>query len=137
MRFRKNDEYNAWIKPYNLDLKKPIKFEIGDEILRPSSFIEQEIDKPTTNDTEEQEAIGLDNTVEDIIDSFITSENTGTLVYGNSGSGKTLLLKLVAQQLNQQHGYFTKYISCDTIMNENFQNLSKTIFQMDSNLCME
>lgn len=128
LRFRKNDEYNAWIKPYNLDLKKPIKFEIGDEILRPSSFIEQEIDKPTTNDTEEQEAIGLDNTVEDIVDSFITSENTGTLVHGNSGSGKTLLLKLVAQQLNQQHGYFTKYISCDTIMNENFQNLSKNHF---------
>ena len=108
MRFRKNDEYNAWIKPYNLDLKKPIKFEIGDEILRPSSFIEQEIDKPTTNDTEEQEAIGLDNTVEDIIDSFITSENTGTLVYGNSGSGKTFIIEISGTTIKSTTWLFHK-----------------------------
>ena len=146
LKFRKNDEYNAWIKPYNLDTKKPIKFEIGDEILRPSSFIQQEQKINNHNngteyeygekegkeeeeeEDEELEAIGLDDTVEEIVDSFITSENTGTLIYGNSGSGKTLLLKLVARQLNQQYGYFTKYISCDTIMNENFQNLSKNHF---------
>ncbi|RCK65503.1 Peroxisome biosynthesis protein PAS1 [Candida viswanathii] len=120
LRFRKNDDYNAWIKPYNLDSKKPIKLELGDELLRPQSFIEQ----PATDDSD-LEAIGLDATVEDIVDSFATSQNTGTLIHGNSGSGKTLLLKLAAAKLNSEHGFYTKYISCESIMNENFQNLSK------------
>lgn len=83
LKFRKNDDYNAWIKPYNLDSKKPIKLEIGDELLRPQSYIEQ-----PPQDTTDLEVIGLDQTVEGIVDSFATSENTGTLIHGNSGSGK-------------------------------------------------
>ncbi|KAL6451401.1 PEX1 Peroxisome biosynthesis protein PAS1 [Candida maltosa Xu316] len=120
LKFRKNDDVNAWIRPYSLDTKKPIKFEIGDELLRPQSFIES-----STNENGQLEAIGLESVVDDIVDSFTTSENTGTLVYGNSGSGKSLVLKLVAEQLNQKHGFYTKFISCESIMNENFQNLSK------------
>ena len=96
--------------------------ELGDELLRTQSFIEQ-----PPNDDNDLEAIGLDETVDDIVDSFTTSENTGTLIHGNSGSGKTLLLKLLAQKLNSEHGFYTRYISCESIMNENFQNLSKTI----------
>lgn len=120
LKFRKNDDSNAWIKPYSLESKKPIKLELGDELLRTQSFIEQ-----PPNDDNDLEAIGLDETVDDIVDSFTTSENTGTLIHGNSGSGKTLLLKLLAQKLNSEHGFYTRYISCESIMNENFQNLSK------------
>ncbi|KAK6465938.1 AAA ATPase, peroxisomal biogenesis [Scheffersomyces coipomensis] len=122
LRFKKNDEVNGWIKPYNIDSKKAIKVEIGDELVRASSFIEvqDELEK------EEVQAIGLDDTVEDIVDSFITSKNTGTLLYGNSGSGKSLVLRLVAKAISSKHGFYTKYISCETLMNENFNNLSKT-----------
>ncbi|KAI5950180.1 PEX1 [Candida jiufengensis] len=123
LRFRKNESYNAWIRPYDLNTKKPIKIELGDELLRPQSFI-QDLNS-NISPVEESEAIGTESAIEDLVDAFVISENTGTLIYGHSGSGKTLYLKKISEKLNQEHGFFTKYISCDTLMNENFQNLSK------------
>ncbi|KAK6201608.1 AAA ATPase, peroxisomal biogenesis [Scheffersomyces amazonensis] len=120
LRFKKNDDINAWIKGYNIESKKPIKIEIGEELLRGSSFIEIQ-----EQGEQLDEAIGLDDTIEDIISSFITSKNTGSLVYGNAGSGKSLVLKLVAKTISKQYGFYTKFISCETLMNENFNNLSK------------
>ncbi|KAK6458461.1 AAA ATPase, peroxisomal biogenesis [Scheffersomyces xylosifermentans] len=119
LKFKKNDDTNAWIKPYSIESKKPIKIEIGEDLLRTGSFIQQEEEK------EEIEAIGLDTVVDDIIESFTTSKNTGTLVYGNSGSGKSLVLKLVSKRISSEHGFFAKYISCESLMNENFNSLSK------------
>ncbi|KAI5956028.1 PEX1 [Candida theae] len=123
LRFRKNENYNAWIKPYDLGRKKPIKIELGEDLLRPQSFI-QEIELEGSA-KEADKPIGIDKVVSDLVDSFLVSSNTGTLVYGNSGSGKTLFLKQVSNILNQEHGYFTKFVSCETLMNESFQNLSK------------
>ncbi|CAI5760357.1 unnamed protein product [Candida verbasci] len=121
LKFRKNDDVNAWIKPYSLNKKKPIKLELGDDILKPTSYIEQKEREIATNEN----AIGLDSLVDEIIESFTTTENTGSLIYGNSGSGKTLLIKLISEKLYQDYGYYIKFISCENLMNENFQNLSK------------
>ncbi|KAG7664567.1 PEX1 [[Candida] subhashii] len=117
LKFRKNDDPNSWIKPYSLDSKKPIRIEIGEELLRAQSFIQTRPDN-----TQEDEAIGLDAMIEDIVESFVDSPNTGSLIYGNSGSGKTLLLQLVSKQLVSL-GIFTKFISCESIMNENYNSL--------------
>ncbi|KAI5960775.1 PEX1 [Candida pseudojiufengensis] len=122
LRFRKNENYNAWIKPYDLNTKKPIKLELGEELLRPQSFIQDHYEKPQVP---EDEPIGVESAIDDLVDSFVISENTGTLVYGNSGSGKTMYLKQISDKLNQEYGFFTKFVSCETLMNENFQNLSK------------
>ncbi|KAG5417957.1 PEX1 [Candida metapsilosis] len=123
LRFRKNENYNAWIKPYDLSRKKPIKIELGDDLLRPQSFI-QDVQQDAAA-KEDDKPIGIEKVVSDLVDSFLVSSNTGTLVYGNSGSGKTLYLKQVSDILNQDHGYFIKFVSCETLMNESFQNLSK------------
>lgn len=123
LKFRKNDNYNAWIKPYDLNRKKPIKIEIGDDLLRPQSFIQEPQQESASK--EEDKPIGIEKTVSDLVDSFLVSSNTGTLVYGNSGSGKTLYLNQISNILHQDHGYFIKFVSCETLMNESFQNLSK------------
>ncbi|EGW30105.1 uncharacterized protein SPAPADRAFT_144695 [Spathaspora passalidarum NRRL Y-27907] len=122
LKFRRNEDVNAWIRPYSLDNKKPIRLELGEELLRPASFVELEEKK------EVGEAIGLDAIVEDIVDSFTISPNTGTLVHGSNGSGKTLLLNLVAEKLTNQ-GHFVKYVSCNGLINENFQSISKSLFK--------
>lgn len=112
LRFRKNDDLSAWIKPY--EGKKPVKIELGEELLRAGLFIEELPPKPSLT-----VAIGLDGRVDDIVSSFLYSKNTGTLVYGNAGSGKSLVLGLVEAKMNDK-GFYTEHIKCETLMNENY-----------------
>lgn len=119
LRFTRNELDLSWIQPFELENHRKIKIDVGEELLRSSSFIEELPEKEQLD-----EAIGLDNIIQDTMDSIIYDKNCGVLVYGNSGSGKTLCLKLLAKQLSQTHGYHVKFISCDTLMNENFNLLS-------------
>lgn len=122
LKFKRNDEQNAWIKPFLLEGgKKTLKIEVGEELLRNESFIEEI--KQSSNE-EEKVAIGVEKTIDDIIDNITTFKSSGTLVHGNSGSGKTLVLDLVSDRLNSEYGYHTKYVSCETVMNENYNLLS-------------
>lgn len=116
LKFKKNDDIAAWVKPSSTG--KVPKVEIGPEVLRNMSFIETSIAPQT-----EEEAYGLYDTIEDTVQSILTSQNSGTLVYGNSGAGKSLFLRLVARQVAARGALHTKYVSCDTIMNENFTQL--------------
>ncbi|KAG7192618.1 Peroxisome biosynthesis protein pex1 [Scheffersomyces spartinae] len=117
LKFKRNDAYSTWVKPHNG--KKPSKIEIGEELLRSVSFIQEfRIESNYSN-----EAIGLDSIISGIVDSIAISPNSSTLVHGNAGSGKTLILQLVSEKLNSEHGYHTKYIACETIMNENANQL--------------
>lgn len=125
LRFKKNDDINAWIKPYDIDQKKVPKVEFGDELLRNASFIEELNDTQSKSD---EKAIGLDKTIDSIVQSITTFKNSGTLIHGNSGSGKTLMLNIIGDTLNSKYGYHTKYVSCETIMNENFNLLSTNYF---------
>ncbi|CAK9442162.1 uncharacterized protein LODBEIA_P59050 [Lodderomyces beijingensis] len=135
LKFRGNESYNAWVKPYDLSVKKPIKIEVGDELLRPQSFVQEfkseghAGNSGSGNGKEEEEdgseAIGIDEKINELVDSFLISNNTGTLVYGNSGSGKSLFLKQISKKLHDEHGVFVKRVSCDALVNESFQNLSK------------
>lgn len=116
LKFKKVDATSAWIKPSSSG--KIPKIEIGTELLRNASFIES----PKEEENEE-EAFGLQGTIDDTVDYIMTSRNSGTLVYGNSGSGKSLSLRLIAKAVAAKGAYHTKYISCETIMNENFSQL--------------
>lgn len=125
LKFKRNDDINAWIKPYDIDQKKIPKVELGDELLRNASFIEELSDD---EEKEQEKAIGMDMAIDSIVLSITTFKNSGTLIHGNSGSGKTLMLNIIGDTLNSKYGYHTKYISCETIMNENFNLLSTNYF---------
>jgi peroxin-1 len=122
LKFKKNDDHNCWLRPVNSDKRKPFKIEVGEELLRNASFI-QEVQ---TAEKSRELAVGLDKVVDGIVDTFTASNNTGLLVHGKSGSGKTLVLNLVAEKIASEYGYYTKFVSCETIMNETFSTLSKS-----------
>lgn len=116
LKFKKNDDISAWIRP-SASGKSP-KIEIGQELLRNASFIE------TPRESEKlEEALGIQDTIDDTVESILTSRNSGTLVYGNSGAGKSLVLRLIAKAVAATGAFHTKFISCESIMNENFSQL--------------
>ncbi|KAF3994014.1 hypothetical protein FT663_00034 [Candidozyma haemuli var. vulneris] len=119
LEFKKNSDTHAWIKPYELTgSKNPPKIEIGDDVLRSASFLET--DEPETLD----EVYGSNDVIEEIVDYVTTFPNSGIMLHGTSGSGKTLLLKWIARKLGQEHGVHTKVVSCESFMNENYDQLS-------------
>lgn len=118
LKFKRNDETTGWTRLCDAENKKISKIELGDDLLRNASFLEE----PVPN--EQLEAIGLEKTVSSLVLSITTFRNSGSLVHGNAGSGKTLVLKLAARQLSHAHGYHTKIVSCEHLMNESFTNLS-------------
>ncbi|RLV92467.1 Peroxisome biosynthesis protein PAS1 [Spathaspora sp. JA1] len=122
LRFKKNEDMNAWIKPYSLDSKKPIRLELGEELLRPGSFVEEKKKELVAH------AVGMNGLIEDVVDSFSMGPS-GTLIHGNPGSGKTLLLNQVGDKLVNEYGYFIKYVNCNELINETFQATSKILFK--------
>lgn len=125
LKFKRSDDVNAWIKPYDLENKKPPKFEVGEDLLRNASFIEE---SQSNSDDDIGSAIGMDIIINEIVQSISTFRNSGTLVHGNLGSGKSLLLRIIGKELNSKYGYHTKFVSCESIMNENFNMLSSNHF---------
>lgn len=117
--FKRNSEYRAWVKPYvTTESKNPPKIEIGDDVLRAASFIQDK-----TGPAPLEPIYGLQTMLDSIVDDIVTFKGTGCMLYGPSGSGKTLTLKWVARHLQDNHGIFTKLVSCETIMNENLDQL--------------
>lgn len=114
---RKSDPL-TWVKPYDISKGCP-NIEMGEEILRSSSFVED-----SANYQELQPIYGMELTVQEIVDHYTNFKNSGILVHGAPGSGKTLMLKSVSKEISASCGMFVKYVSCDTIMNESFDQLS-------------
>lgn len=119
MKFKRNDDANAWIRP-SADSKLP-RLELGEDLLRNESFLQQ-VNKDESDANEL--AVGMEKMQTEILDVISTTKNSGTLIFGNSGSGKSLLLKLISQEVRDTYGYHVKFAQCETIMNENFQLLS-------------
>ncbi|CUM64204.1 uncharacterized protein PRCAT00001798001 [Priceomyces carsonii] len=116
IRFKKNSDTNAWTT-FDADRRMP-RVELGEELLRSASFLE----KRTLDDMGTDEAIGLEKTLDDIKESIFLTSNSGTLVHGNSGSGKSIVLKLLGKMVSQ-FGYHTKYVSCESLMNDGLNTL--------------
>ncbi|CAN3366716.1 peroxisomal ATPase Pex1p [Diutina catenulata] len=128
LKFKKNDDMSLWVRPAK-DKGKQFKVELGDELVRGVSFVpESEPSAPWMDAAVLGGAIGLDKVRDSVTEVFSTSANAGTLVYGKSGAGKTLLLTLVAHEMSQR-GFFVKYVSCDTIMNEAFGPAKAHLFK--------
>lgn len=110
LRFRRHDD-DAWAQG-------AAKVELAEEVLRPQSFIERAAEplEPA------QPAVGRD--IDDLVASIAAAPNSGTLVHGSAGSGKTLVLRHVAHRLNATHGFHAKYVACELLMNENYSLLT-------------
>lgn len=123
LRFKRNDDPGSWINPDTVRLQnKTIKFEAGEELLRSSSFTQS-----TETNLKVPNSIGLDDVLEDILRSVLTNTNSSMLVHGNPGSGKSLFLEIISKKLFTEYGYYIHYISCEGIMNDNFNQLTNRV----------
>lgn len=119
--FARKRDPNAWIDP-DRKSKWSAKIEVDEDVLRSASFVE------SPNAITDLEPIhGLEQMLEDITEHLSTFRNSGILVHGASGSGKSLLLKWIAKRVSATCGMFIKYVACETIMNETFDQLSARI----------
>lgn len=118
MTIKRNDDPRAWIKALPVeDGKISVKIELGENLLRSASFIQE-----TAFVSEEEPIYGLRSKLDGVSDFISTSRNSGVMVHGSSGSGKTLFLKHVSKEM-REHGIFTKYVPCETKMNEGLDQL--------------
>lgn len=116
---KRNNDQHAWIKPYFLDgSKNPPKIELGEELLRNGSFLQDSESKE-----ELEEAYGLELKIQELVEYISTFRNSGIMLHGTPGSGKTLMLRSIANELANTHGFHTKFVCCETMMNENFDQL--------------
>lgn len=114
--FKRIDDPYAWIKPYSLEGKTPPKIEIGQELPRASTFVENILQ------LDPSPLYGSDLTLDDIVDHIVSFNNSGIMLHGPSGCGKTLILQHATRKL-RHCGFFVKFISCETIMNESIDQL--------------
>lgn len=118
LEFKKNADPLAWIKPFEINGSKLApRIELGDEVLRSVSFFEEVVKEDL------DEIYGADKITDEIIEFISMFENSGVMLHGVSGSGKTLLLKKISQILSFDYGFNTKFVSCENFMNENQDQL--------------
>lgn len=130
LQFKKVDDPLMWLRPLAPEKLKQFKIEVAEEVLRPSSFItETEPSQRWLQNKVMETGIGLDKCIDLMVDTFIGLANVGTLVYGKLGAGKTLVLNMVAHELAEKHGYYIKYVSCETVMNDNFPTAKTAVFK--------
>lgn len=117
--FKRNDDPHAWIKPYSIDGggKVPPKVEVGSDILTAVGSAGE----ATTGKLEP--IYGSIDTRDEIVDHLASFDNSSIMLFGTPGSGKTLMMRWIAQILQHQYGYFVKFIPCETFMNESFDQL--------------
>ncbi|KAG7860104.1 hypothetical protein KL919_002809 [Ogataea angusta] len=87
-------------------------FELGDERLKPESFVERRYEP------KDGSIVGHKELIARLVRSVRHGHNC--VLSGASGSGKTTLINEVIHRLVTLHGYHSKYISCETIPNDNF-----------------
>lgn len=116
--FKRNDDPHAWIKPHSCESGRVNpKLEIGTELLRSSSFVEAPVL------TKLSPLYGASSVLDDILNHLSTFANSGLMLHGTSGSGKTLLMEWVARKMHHEYGFFVKYVACETMMNETYDQL--------------
>lgn len=128
-----------------------LKFEYGEDVLRPESSIPSKLilnsENPDFSNTlksksssdlllSDSEIVGQDKLMHKLQRSLRRGcSNGGFLLYGASGSGKTVILNKLAKSLEQSDGYYLKFINCETILNSindnlnNFKNLLDDIIK--------
>ncbi|KAG7891181.1 hypothetical protein KL905_001005 [Ogataea polymorpha] len=95
-------------------------FELGDERLKPESFVERQYEQKDLS------IVGHKELIARMVRSVRHGHNC--VLSGASGSGKTTLINEVAHRLVTLHGYYSKNINCETISNDNFHAI-KTLLE--------
>lgn len=114
LKFSKSDLSQVWMSPYNSSVFP--KFEIGKEISR--SEISSHTAKSSTGSL-----LGMDKLLLEIANDVTHTENRGILIHGSAGSGKTSVLHWLEEHLQAQYGMFCALVLCETMMNENSDQL--------------
>ncbi|ODV88101.1 hypothetical protein CANARDRAFT_216292 [[Candida] arabinofermentans NRRL YB-2248] len=114
-----------------LELKSPVKWtivnfgqlpniEVGDDVLKPESFIQES--ESAINETT---VVGQDKLILKVIKSL--KRGNSSLLYGSSGSGKTVIINEISNRLSKNDGFYIKSINCDTISADHFSNVKNLI----------
>ncbi|OWB67036.1 hypothetical protein B5S33_g298 [[Candida] boidinii] len=130
-----------------------LKFEYGEDVLRPESFIPnkltdfENLDSTNTLKSKsssdlllsDSEIVGQDRLLHKLQRSLRRGcSNGGFLLYGASGSGKTVILNKLAKSLKQSDGYYLKFINCETILssiNDNLNNFKNLLDDIIKEIC--
>lgn len=119
----KKGEKNTWIKPFDIQTQKNLpKVEVKSDLLRGASFIQNTIALGGELDT----AYESEQIIEDAVEQISLFENTGVMIHGPSGSGKSLLLNWIAKSSGDKFAYYTRHVRCETMMNESQDQIVAT-----------
>lgn len=117
--FKRNVDPCAWIKLSNRTSPKTWqKFELGEPIPRLPSDLQDKVE-----DTGLNVMYGVDQLLGDLTQHLTTFRNTGVMLHGTLGSGKSATLKFLSKKMKEEYGMFTNYVACETLMNENSDQL--------------
>ncbi|ODV97180.1 hypothetical protein PACTADRAFT_74733 [Pachysolen tannophilus NRRL Y-2460] len=114
---------DGWCEPLNL---KEVKIEIGENILKAESLIPGKLIYNQSADKDllkEYEVVGQDKLINSIV-RILKRGNIGASIYGNSGSGKTVIANTVSENMAKL-GFYVKSINCESLATLNPTNLLK------------
>mgnify|MGYP001173995629 FL=1 len=112
--FKKNLNKHAWTKPSSVDLNRAWpRVELGENI--PNSHLLENMD---LDETAPLPMYGAKCLLDNIIEHFGVFKNTGVMIHGAHGSGKSAVLKTIAKTLQDHLGVFTIHVACETLMTE-------------------
>lgn len=120
--FKRRTEKHVWIKPFEATPKALPKVEVEADLLRSESFVQE-----TQSSTSLDAAYEMESTIDDILDQIAMFKNSGVMIHGSSGSGKSLILKWAARKCHDTFGYHIKQIQCEKLMNESQELLISTL----------
>lgn len=119
--FKRNDNPSAWIRPFHTgsEAKGLPKLEVGNELSGPpsSKFVAETLDS----------IYGSADKLDDIVRLLSCFENSSVMLYGASGSGKTLMMRWAERNLKHMFGFHVKFVSCESFMNDSFDQQSNQL----------
>ncbi|GME71500.1 unnamed protein product [Ambrosiozyma monospora] len=99
-------------------------FEFGDDTLVAESFLQ--VNAKDGEDGDDDVVIGQDKLIAKIVRGV--KRGNPILLYGASGSGKTVVVNEVVERLKSNLGYYVKLMDCEEISNDNVGTL-KTLLE--------
>lgn len=126
LRFAKSSDTHAWFAMSHADnLARPLRMALGEDIGASANAVPRLLE-PAASPL--SLAIALDKIMENVLLSLTLTPNSGTLIYGQRGCGKTLIAACVGQSAAER-GYHVHHVQCESLMNELYTSLSKNHIQ--------
>lgn len=100
-----------------------ITINIADEILIPESQVPSGLDEDVTNTEKVEHPIGQDELIKKI-EKVLKRRKIGALIFGASGSGKSLIVNEISQRLYDQ-GLYKLHVNCSDFSKESAINIKE------------